>query len=126
MRTAFRRSLVVALAALLIVGCSSSSQKSAPSSATPTIRPSRSTITTAGAAAAAPVWLCQPGTAPDPCASGLDATVVTASGARSLQSASAATNSPFDCFYVYPTVSTESGPNADLTIQPAEMAAASV
>ena len=30
----------------------------------------------------------------------------------------------FDCFYVYPTVSTESGTNADLTVQPAETAAA--
>jgi hypothetical protein len=30
----------------------------------------------------------------------------------------------FDCFYVYPTVSTESGTNSDLTVQPAEAAAA--
>ena len=30
----------------------------------------------------------------------------------------------FDCFYVYPTVSTESGTNSDLTVQPAETAAA--
>ncbi|HTN79059.1 MAG TPA: DUF3089 domain-containing protein, partial [Acidimicrobiales bacterium] len=27
---------------------------------------------------------------------------------------------PVDCFYVYPTVSTQAGPNADLTIEPAE------
>jgi hypothetical protein len=30
----------------------------------------------------------------------------------------------FDCFYVYPTVSAEPAPNADLTVQPAERAAA--
>ncbi len=65
-----------------------------------------------------------PGLPPIPAASDLDATVVTASRARSRQSASAATSPPFDCFYVYPTVSTEQGPNADLTIQPAEIAAA--
>jgi hypothetical protein len=29
--------------------------------------------------------------------------------------------SPFDCFYVYPTVSSEPGLNADLTVQPAEV-----
>jgi Protein of unknown function (DUF3089) len=50
--------------------------------------------------------------------------VVTASGSRSLHPASAATNSPFDCFYVYPTVSSEKGPNTDLTIRPNEIAAA--
>jgi hypothetical protein len=27
---------------------------------------------------------------------------------------------PVDCFYVYPTVSTQAGPNSDLTIEPAE------
>ena len=81
-------------------------------------------VPASGAAATAPVWLCRPGTSPDPCASDLDATVVTASGSRSLQPASAATNSPFDCFYVYPTVSSEKGPNTDLTIQPNEIAAA--
>jgi pimeloyl-ACP methyl ester carboxylesterase len=31
-----------------------------------------------------------------------------------------ATNSPYDCFYVYPTVSPESGENADLVVQSAE------
>ena len=45
---------------------------------------------------------------------------MTSTGARSLQRASAAAHSPFDCFYVYPTVSEEAGPNADLTVQPAE------
>jgi Protein of unknown function (DUF3089) len=123
MRAAIRGSMILAGVALLLAGCSSSAQKSAPSPTAPTTQPSRSTVTTSGRAAA-PVWLCQPDTSPDPCASDLDAIVVTASGARSLQSASGPTNSPFDCFYVYPTVSTESGPNSDLTIQPAEIAAA--
>jgi hypothetical protein len=35
-------------------------------------------------------------------------------------------DSPFDCFYVYPTVTPGRGPNADLTIQPAEMSAAAI
>jgi hypothetical protein len=56
--------------------------------------------------------------------SDLDAEIVTASGARVRQTAAPTRVSPFDCFYVYPTVSTESGPNADLTIQPVEVLAA--
>lgn len=71
-----------------------------------------------------PVWLCRPGASPDPCVSDLAAEVVTASGARSVQEAAPAGDSKFDCFYVYPTVSPEPGPNADLTIQPAETLAA--
>jgi hypothetical protein len=86
---------------------------------TVTTQPSRSTIATSGGSVS-PVWLCQPEVAPDPCASDLDATIVTSTGARSLQRVSGAANAPFDCFYVYPTVSEEAGPNADLTIQPAE------
>jgi hypothetical protein len=119
-----RLSIAVTAAALMVAGCSSSPKRSAPTDTTATTEPPTSTVTTPAGVAATPVWLCRPGTSPDPRASGLEATVVTASGARSLQSASAATNPPFDCFYVYPTVSTEKGPNADLAIQPAEIAAA--
>ncbi len=54
----------------------------------------------------------------------LAATVVPAAGARSVQSGQDAPESKFDCFYVYPTVSTEHSDNADLTVQPAEVAAA--
>ncbi len=35
-----------------------------------------------------------------------------------------AKNPPIDCFYVYPTVSGQPGPNADLTIDPEETAVA--
>ena len=87
-------------------------------------------VVTAGAATpkaasskAAVVWLCRPGVSPDPCTPSLDAQVVTSSGATAVQTAADAT-SPVDCFYVYPTVSTESGANADLTVQPPEIAAA--
>ena len=75
---------------------------------------------------AAPVWLCRPGVSPDPCTSDLDANVVTASGASTPRPATPAADSPFDCFYVYPTVSGEPGPNADLRVQPAETVTAEV
>jgi hypothetical protein len=45
---------------------------------------------------------------------------VTSSRSRSLQPTAPAATSPFDCFYVYPTVSSEAGPNADLSVQPPE------
>jgi hypothetical protein len=74
--------------------------------------------------AAATVWLCRPGLAADPCTSSSDATVVPASGARSTVDPQPATNPAFDCFYVYPTVSTQKADNANLKIQPAEIGAA--
>ena len=70
------------------------------------------------------MWLCSPGQADDPCTSSLRATVVPAHGATTIQDAQASTGSAFDCFYVYPTVSTESSDNADLRVQTAEVDAA--
>jgi hypothetical protein len=73
------------------------------------------------------VWLCRPGQTPDPCASSRAATSVAGSGAtRVAPSPTSPSAGRFDCFYVYPTVSTEPGTNADLAIQPAERAAAIV
>ena len=70
------------------------------------------------------VWLCRPGTAPDPCAASLTTTVVDASGSTSVAKTKIALASRFDCFYVYPTVSSESAPNADLRVRDGEIAAA--
>ena len=50
--------------------------------------------------------------------------MVPARGARTTQSAQASPGSAFDCFYVYPTVSTEPADNADLRVQRAEVDAA--
>jgi Protein of unknown function (DUF3089) len=67
------------------------------------------------------VWLCRPGQANDPCAVTSVASDVSASGAVSPgDSAGSAEAKKFDCFYVYPTVSKEPGPNSDLTIQKSE------
>ena len=72
------------------------------------------------------VWLCRPGTALDPCTYSRASTSVSASGATSVSSnpAPSSTAKRFDCFYVYPTVSTQKTDNANLAIQPAEIAAA--
>ena len=105
---------------LLVLGsCASSNNRASP--ARPTVA---SEVPGAGvsgrAGSAEPVWLCRPEAIPNPCRSELDAVVVTSSGPRSLQPTTPARSSPFDCFYVYPTVSSEPGPNADLSVQAAE------
>ena len=74
--------------------------------------------------AAGTVWLCRPGQADNPCNFPQQAAVIPASGPRTVQNGSAATSSRFDCFYVYPTVSTQKTANADLKVQAGEVGAA--
>ncbi len=74
--------------------------------------------------AAGTVWLCRPGLLHDPCAGDIDSTALLADGSTVSQPASPAYEPKFDCFYVYPTVSTEPTDNADLKVQPVETDAA--
>jgi pimeloyl-ACP methyl ester carboxylesterase len=69
-------------------------------------------------------WLCRPGQADDPCTSSLTTTVVPQSGPTHIDTAVDATHPAIDCFYVYPTVSEQSGALANLHIDPAETAVA--
>ena len=78
-------------------------------------------------AAPSTVWLCRPNQAADPCTASRAATAVTGAGTSTRSIAPASPQARrFDCFYVYPTVSAETTENADLTVQPAERAAAIV
>lgn len=70
------------------------------------------------------VWLCRPGLVDDPCTSSRATTVVEASGTTSTASAAAAAAPRADCFYVYPTVSRQLTPNANLKVNKAEVEAA--
>ncbi len=70
------------------------------------------------------VWLCQPQQAFDPCVTNLDTAVVDASGSRVRHEVAPVPSSSFACFYVYPTVSPQAGHNANLVVQPAEIATA--
>ena len=74
--------------------------------------------------AAGTVWLCRPGQANNPCDFPQQATVVPATGQRTVQIISITTPPKFDCFYVYPTVSEQPGANANLKIQAGEVGAA--
>ena len=65
------------------------------------------------------VWLCRPGRQ-DACSAPQDATIVAVNGSLSHEAFHPAKNPPVDCFYVYPTVSNESGGNSDLIVTGAE------
>jgi pimeloyl-ACP methyl ester carboxylesterase len=60
-------------------------------------------------------WLCRPGLQHDACAVDLSTTVVAANGTLTRESFAANPNPPIDCFYVYPTVSSDPTPNSDMT-----------
>jgi hypothetical protein len=67
---------------------------------------------------AAASWVCRAGEE-TPCVTGLDAMLVTSDGQRSLETfAPAAAPPAIDCFYVYPTISREPTPYADMTAGP--------
>ena len=99
-RTAVASAVLVIAAGLIAGGCSSSSSGSSSSSDQ-----------------AGPVWVCRPGQAADPCATGLAATTVTAAG--TLKPATwprSALASKFDCFYVHPTDSLAETANTGLAV----------
>ncbi|WP_156256860.1 DUF3089 domain-containing protein, partial [Sandarakinorhabdus oryzae] len=65
-------------------------------------------------------WLCRPGAA-DPCSGDASVSRVPADiSAISLDLLPAAKKPKIDCFYVYPTVSTDPTPNSDMTADAAE------
>ncbi|NIL74528.1 DUF3089 domain-containing protein [Rhodococcus sp. B10] len=59
------------------------------------------------------VWLCKPGSVPNPCG-GSQETYVAAS--KSVEAGPAPSDPPIDCFYVYPTVSLDPALNADRSV----------
>jgi len=65
-------------------------------------------------------WLCRPGRQ-DACAIDHTTTIVAADGKLSRETWAADPNAPIDCFYVYPTISTDPTPNSDMNADPAEM-----
>jgi hypothetical protein len=65
-------------------------------------------------------WLCRPGRKGDACDVDLTATVVAADGTLTREPFTPNPKAPIDCFYVYPTVSTDQTPNSDMNVDPAE------
>ena len=113
----FVLALTFGIAAVVLVACGSTVTLTSRSGSV-TSRPA------AHYAQAQTVWLCRPGQADDPCDASLSATAVPAQGSRLIENSSIGRWSNFDCFYVYPTVSTQPTDNANLEIQPGERKAA--
>jgi hypothetical protein len=65
-------------------------------------------------------WLCKPGRQ-DACSVDLATSIVKADGSFTREEWKADPNAPIDCFYVYPTISTDPTPNSDMTADPAEL-----
>jgi hypothetical protein len=67
-------------------------------------------------------WLCRPGLhGDDACDVDLTTTVIGADGKLTRETWTADANPPVDCFYVYPTVSTDPTPNSDMIPDAAEL-----
>jgi hypothetical protein len=78
----------------------------------------------ASSASAESTWLCRPGLASNPCLSSEEATVELDGGGKFVEHAQPAKNPPIDCFYVYPTVSSQFTINANEEIANEEIAIA--
>jgi pimeloyl-ACP methyl ester carboxylesterase len=65
-------------------------------------------------------WLCRPGRKGDACDVDLTTTVVAADGTLTRETFTPDPQAPIDCFYVYPTVSTDATPTSDMSQDPAE------
>ena len=118
---------VCALVAVVTAACGSSNAAPTTTVATGAVR----TAVANGAAssrtdAAGVEWLCRPGLPGDPCTANLTTTVIPVSGPTTVEHAAPAKNPPVDCFYVYPTVSGQSGVVANLHIDPSETAVARI
>jgi hypothetical protein len=65
-------------------------------------------------------WLCRPG-GKDACAIDHTTTIVASDGKLTRETWAADPKAPIDCFYVYPTISTDPTPNSDMNPDPAEL-----
>jgi hypothetical protein len=108
-----RRTVALALGAVALVGLAGAGAGAAAA-------PAAAATRTPATSASKTVWLCRPGQADDPCTADLASTSVSANGSTETEAASPATSSKFDCFYVYPTVSGQTTPNANLEVEPVE------
>lgn len=66
-------------------------------------------------------WLCRPGRKGDACDIDLTTTVIAADGTMTRETWAADPKAPIDCFYVYPTISTDTTDNSDMNADPAEL-----
>ena len=76
-------------------------------------------VIAAAPASAKTVWLCKPGQKINPCTPSLSTTLVSPTGKKlKTERIKRDARPKVDCFYVYPTVSDDQGPQADRSIDP--------
>jgi hypothetical protein len=80
--------------------------------------------TAASSASAETTWLCRPGLADNPCLSSEKTTVELDGGGTFVENPKPAKKPGIDCFYVYPTVSSQFTVNANEEVGPEELAIA--
>src|SRR5271169_2226688 len=110
------RSIAISLA-LVLSACGGGGNQSAPMA--PTGSPSSGGTPPSDATdySIAANWVCRP-ESNVPCTTALDAQVLNADGSTEAQPFTPAADPLIDCFYIYPTVSQEQTPYADLTDSP--------
>jgi hypothetical protein len=124
-RVTHGRVVVACIASVVLTGCSAGGGAASPT-ATPLVSATASAGVTPSATGtsgtSAPTrptaWLCRPGMVDNPCLGDLDTTVVAPDGSTSIERFAAAKDPAFDCFYVYPTVSTAKTRSAPLRATP--------
>ncbi|MCW3038437.1 MAG: hypothetical protein JWM31_342 [Solirubrobacterales bacterium] len=78
----------------------------------------------AAATTAQTLWLCHPAIPDDACDGSLKTTIQEPDGSTKVEDPPVPKNPPVDCFYVYPTVSNQLGPNATKANEPEEQSIA--
>lgn len=112
--------LVLGLALGLALGVAACAQTPAGNDAARTDMPAPPATASSPDYADSANWLCLPGRANDACTQDQTTTIVAADGSLTPEPFRAAADAPIDCFYVYPTVSTDTTPNSDMSIDAAE------
>jgi DUF3089 family protein len=109
----------IAVGALIAVGVLAGAASAQPP--TPAQPPAAPAVQTPNDYSNPKSWLCRPGQTGSACDIDETTTVVAADGKLTRETWTADANAPVDCFYVYPTVSTDPTPNSDMNADPAEM-----
>jgi hypothetical protein len=107
-------------AALAVCLCGAGAMLTASPQSAAAPQPPAATVPTPNSYGDATSWLCRPGRH-DACDADLTTTVVAADGRLTRETWTANQNAPVDCFYVYPTVSTDPTPNSDMHADEAEL-----
>jgi hypothetical protein len=113
-KTVMRRLLIS-----LILLCAYGGPSFAQTTATPAQEPAKPAPASKNDYSNGDNWICRPARQ-DSCAVDLSTTVISANGNLTREDWSANPNASIDCFYVYPTVSSEPTGNSDMLLGPAE------